>query len=440
MRIRLVAIGCRLNSGEMDALARDFSAAGHFVVPSGTDADLVVINTCTVTHRAGADSRRIIRRLRRGHAQAALVVTGCYAQLSAQTARDLGADLVVGNQYKDALPQILHEAGLLTTPEPLPAQDVAMLVAAGRTRAFLKVQDGCHNRCAFCVVTLARGRARSRAQRIVVADINRLVALGYHEVVLCGVHLGAYGHDHGNVDGLEKLVEAVLSETDIPRLRLSSLEPWDLQPSFFRHWENTRLLPHLHLPLQSGCDQTLRRMGRRNTCTSFRTLLQAARSTIPDLGVSADIMVGFPGESDAEFKQSLEFAESMAFARMHIFRYSRRAGTSAAKMPAQVSASVAKERSRHLHTLDVRMQARFRRKFVGRKLDVLWERAQKHGDGLCWSGLTPNYLRVLTYTDDELNLHNVMTETSMLTAVEDGLLGEVLAPFDPSPEATPRRH
>jgi len=270
LRIRLVAIGCRLNSGEMDALARDFSAAGHFVVPSGRDADLVVINTCTVTHRAGADSRRIIRRLRRGHAQAALVVTGSYAQLSAQTDRDLGADLVVGNQYKDALPQILHEAGLLTTPEPLPAQDVAMLGAAGRTR--------------------------SRAQRIVVADINRLVALGYHEVVLCGVHLGAYGHDHGNVDGLEKLMEAVLSETDIPRLRLSSLEPWDLQPGFFRQWENTRLLPHLHLPLQSGCDQTLRRMGRRNTCTTFRVLLQAARSTIPDLAVSADIIVGLLGE------------------------------------------------------------------------------------------------------------------------------------------------
>lgn len=440
MRIRLVAIGCRLNSGEMDALARDFSEAGHFVVPSGADADLVVINTCTVTQRAGADSRRLIRRLRLDHAQAALVVTGCYAQLSAHTARDLGADLVVGNQHKDALPQILHEAGLLTTPEPLPAQDVAMLGVVGRTRAFLKVQDGCHNRCAFCVVTLARGRARSRAQRIVLADINRLVALGYHEVVLCGVHLGAYGHDQGQIDGLERLVAAVLSETDILRLRLSSLEPWDLHPGFFRQWENARLLPHLHLPLQSGCDQTLQRMGRRNTCASFRALLEAARSTIPDLAVSADIMVGFPGESDAEFKQSLEFAESMSFARMHIFRYSRRTGTSAAKMSEQVSASVAKERSRQMHTLDALMQARFKRKFIGRKMDVLWERAQLIEDGLCWSGLTPNYLRVLTYTDDEINLHNVVTGTSMLNTVEDGLLGEVLAPINPSPQAKPRCH
>lgn len=437
MRIRLVAIGCRLNSGEMDALARNFSAAGHCVVLSGADADLVVINTCTVTHRAGADSRRLIRKLRREHAQASLVVTGCYAQLSAHTARVLGADLVVGNQHKDALPQILHEAGLLSTPEPLPAQGVAMLGAAGRTRAFLKVQDGCDNRFAFCLVTLARGRARSRALRSVIDDIHRLVALGYHEVVLCGVHLGAYGHDLGNVAGLEKLVVAVMSETDILRLRLSSLEPWDLQPGFFRLWKNTRLLPHLHLPLQSGCDNTLRRMGRRNTCSSFRELLEAARSAIPDLAVSTDIMVGFPGESDAEFNRSLEFAESADFARMHIFRYSRRTGTSAAKMSAQVPVTVAKKRSRDLHALDARMQARFRRRFVGRKLDVLWERAQVHGDGLIWSGLTPNYLRVLTHTGNELNLHNAVTETSILTVVEDGLLGEVLAPLDAAPLAAP---
>ena len=430
MRIRLVAIGCRLNSGEIDALARGFAAAGHCVVPCGADADLVVINTCTVTQRAGADSRRLIRRLRREHAQAALVVTGCYAQLAADTARALGANLVVGNQHKDALPQILHEAGLLTAPEPLPLPGQGSVVAGavGRTRSFLKVQDGCDNRCSFCVVTVARGRARSRSQRTVIADINRLVTLGYQEVVLCGVHLGAYGHDRGNVAGLEKLVASVLYETDIPRLRLSSLEPWDLQSGFFQLWKNSRLLPHLHLPLQSGCDRTLRRMGRRNTCSSFRALLQTARSAIPDLSVSTDIMVGFPGESDADFKQSLEFAESMAFARMHIFRYSRRAGTSAAKMPEQVPVNVAKERSRRLHALDARMRAQFRYRFVGRKLDVLWERAQVHGDGLRWCGLTPNYLRVMTHTGHEINLHNAVTGTSLLAEVEDGLLGEVIPP------------
>ncbi|MDP6225158.1 MAG: tRNA (N(6)-L-threonylcarbamoyladenosine(37)-C(2))-methylthiotransferase MtaB [Anaerolineales bacterium] len=425
MRIRLDAIGCRLNSGEMDALARAFAAVGHCVVPSGEDADLVVFNSCTVTHRAAADSRRAIRKLRRKHARAALVVTGCYAQLSAQAVRALGADLVIGNQKKDALPQLLHEAGLLAPKDPLPTDTIPMAGVSGRTRAFLKVQDGCDNRCAFCIVTLARGRARSRAQRSVIADINRLVGLGYHEVVLCGVHLGAYGHDWGDMAGLEKLLMAVLAETDITRLRLSSLEPWDLQPAFFRLWENARLLPHLHLPLQSGCECTLRRMGRRTTCASFRELLQVARSTISDLAVSTDMMVGFPGESAAEFQQSLQFAESMAFVRMHIFRYSRRAGTLAVKMPAQVPASVAKQRSRRLHSLDARMQTQFRRRFVGRKMDVLWERAQANGDRLSWSGLTPNYLRVVTDTDGAVNLHNAVTETAMLAAVEDGLLGEV---------------
>ena len=307
----------------------------------------------------------------------------------------------------------------------MPTDAVPMAGASGRTRAFLKVQDGCDNRCAFCIVTLARGRARGRAQRSVVADINGLVGLGYREVVLCGVHLGAYGHDRGNMAGLEKLVAAVLAETDIPRLRLSSLEPWDLQPGFFRLWRNERLLPHLHLPLQSGCNRTLRRMGRRTTRASFRELLQAARSAIPDLAVSTDMMVGFPGESAVEFQQSLQFAESIAFARMHIFRYSRRAGTPAADMPSQVPVRVAKERSRRLHALDARMQTQFRRRFVGRKMNVLWERAQAHGDGMRWSGLTPNYLRVVTDTDDAVNLHNAVTETAMLTAVEEGLLGEV---------------
>jgi len=425
MRIRLDAIGCRLNSGEMDALARAFAAAGHCVAPSGEDVDLVVFNSCTVTHRAAADSRRVIRKLRREHARAMLVVTGCYAQLSAQAVRALGADLVIGNQKKDALPQLLHEAGLLAPKDPLPTDTIPMAGVSGRTRAFLKVQDGCDNRCAFCIVTLARGRARSRAQRSVIADINGLMGLGYREVVLCGVHLGAYGHDRGDAAGLEKLLASVLVETDIERLRLSSLEPWDLHPRFFRLWRNERLLPHLHLPLQSGCNCTLRRMGRSNTRASFRELLQAARSAISDLAVSTDMMVGFPGESAAEFQQSLEFAESMAFARMHIFRYSRRAGTPAADMPAQVPASVAKQRSRRMHSLDARMQTQFRRRFVGRKMDVLWERAQAHGDGVRWSGLTPNYLRVVTDTDDAVNLHNVVTETAMLAAVEEGLLGEV---------------
>ncbi len=437
VRIRLVSIGCRLNSGEIDALARDFSVVGHCVVPAGEDADLVVINTCAVTHTAVAASRRLIRKLRREHAQASLVVTGCYAQFSDHTARALGADLVVGNQHKDMLPQILHESGLLTTPEPLPTQDVALVEASVRTRAFLKVQDGCNNRCAFCVVTLARGRARSRAQHSIIAEINRLVALGYREVVLCGVHLGAYGHDRGNATGLDKLVAAVLSETDIPRIRLSSIEPWDLQPSFFRQWEDARLLPHLHLPLQSGCDSTLRRMGRRNTCANFRALLEAARSAIPDLAVSTDIMVGFPGESSAEHKQSLEFVESMAFSRMHIFRYSRRAGTPAAEMRSQVPAKVAKQRSRRLHALDARMQARFRHRFIGRKFDVLWERAHVHKDGLCWSGLTPNYLRVITHADQELNLRNTVTRTALLSVVEDGLLGEVIMSLGACSHAAP---
>jgi threonylcarbamoyladenosine tRNA methylthiotransferase MtaB len=440
MRIRVDSIGCRLNISEVEEMARCFASAGHRLVGPGELADLYVFNSCAVTHVASRKSRQIIRQMRRANPQAMLVVTGCYAQLSPAEVETLGVDLIVGNDQKDQLPLILAEAGLLRDADPLPAVDAPSFLAPpvsltedSHTRAFVKVQDGCDNRCTFCIVTVARGVSRSRGVADIVAEINRLVDLGYQEAVLSGVHLGSYGHDFGDRRGLHHLVQTILAETNLPRLRLSSLEPWDLDPTFFELWRNARLLPHLHLPLQSGFDATLRRMARRTSQAQFSQLVQAARAAIPDLSITTDIIVGFPGETEAEFAESIAFVAQMAFAKLHIFRYSRREGTAAATMKGQVPAPVAQERSQRMHTLNAELEQTFRRNFIGRAMPVLWESHEPFGFGLQWSGLTGNYLRVVTHTSPNTDLRNQVIETKLVETAPAALLGQLPASFGAYP-------
>jgi threonylcarbamoyladenosine tRNA methylthiotransferase MtaB len=436
MRIRVDSIGCRLNISEVEEMARSFASAGHRLVGPGEVADLYVFNSCAVTHVASRKSRQIIRQMRRANPQAAVVVTGCYAQLSPAEVKTLGVDLIVDNDQKGQLPQLLAEAGLLRDADPLPAVDApsflslpVSLAEDSHTRAFVKVQDGCDNRCTFCIVTVARGVSRSRAVADVIAEINRLVDLGYQEAVLSGVHLGSYGHDFGDRRGLQHLVQTILAETDLSRLRLSSLEPWDLEPAFFELWRDERLLPHLHLPLQSGCDATLRRMARRTSQAQFSQLVQAARAAIPDLSITTDIIVGFPGETEAEFAESIAFVEQMAFAKLHIFRYSRREGTAAATMKGQVPAPLAQARSQQMHTLNAELEQTFRRNFVGRTMSVLWESREPFGFGLQWSGLTGNYLRVVTHTGPDVDLHNQVIQTKLVETAPAALFGQLPASF-----------
>ena len=433
MRVRVDSIGCRLNISEVEEMGRSFARAGHRLVGPGDVADLYVFNTCAVTHVAARKSRQIIRQMRRANPQGNVVVTGCYSQLSPAEVDALGVDLIVNNNQKDNLPLLVAEAGLLQDADPIPAPDATSFITPhpsssltkGHTRAFIKVQDGCDNHCTFCIVTVARGAGRSRPIADVVAEINRLVEMGYQEAVLSGVHLGSYGHDLGNPHGLEALVKTILAETDLPRLRLSSLEPWDLEADFFELWQNKRLLPHLHLPLQSGSDATLRRMARHTSQAEFSQLVETARKAIPDLSVTTDIIVGFPGETDEEFAESIAFIEEMDFARLHIFRYSKREGTAAAKMKAQVPSPVTKERSQRMHTLNAHQEEAFRRKFVGHTMPVLWESHEPYGFGLQWSGLTGNYLRVVAQTGPDVDLHNQVIETKLTDTVPAALLGQL---------------
>jgi threonylcarbamoyladenosine tRNA methylthiotransferase MtaB len=426
MRVRLEAIGCRLNIGEIQAVARELAIAGHRVVGPGEPAELCIVNTCTVTNIASKKSRQLIRRLKRTNPGAAAVVTGCDAELSPTQMRELGVDLVVGNADKDRLVELATSRGLLREVEP--ELDQAVLFPedpGGRTRAFVKVQDGCDNRCTFCIITVARGAGRSVPPQQVIDHIRALRGDGFKEIVVSGVHLGSYGHDLGNPHGLHDLVAEILSQTDVRRLRLSSLEPWDLDAGFFHLFADQRLLPHLHLPLQSGCDETLKRMARRTSQQEFSSLLEAARSKVPGLAVSTDVIVGFPGETDAEFEQSLQFVEQMAFSRLHVFRYSVRKGTPAARMPQQVRGDGVRERSGRMHELAAKLEDRFNSSLVGLTLPVLWETAEDHGDFLRWSGLTPNYVRITTDLPPDSDLLNQVAQTEITEVVPGGVFGRI---------------
>jgi threonylcarbamoyladenosine tRNA methylthiotransferase MtaB len=396
MKVHLRTLGCRLNQSEIDMMARQFQQQGHEVVDDPVLADWFVVNTCAVTNDATASSRQLIRELGRANPNGQITVTGCYAQISPDEIRVLPqVAQVVDNQAKDKLVELT--TGTPVQPfdhEPL-ERDQDKRGAVGHTRAFIKVQDGCDNACTFCVTTIARGAGRSRSLAEVVEEIRYLHAAGYQEAVLTGVHLGSYGHDLGDEQGLVRLVRAILSDTDVPRVRLSSLEPWDLSPEFFDLWQNPRLCRHLHLPLQSGCDATLKRMLRRTNQREFRALVQAARERVPGVSITTDVIAGFPGETDEEFAISDSFIREMQFAGLHVFRYSKRPGTAASRMRGHVSDAIKKERGTQLRLLGEELERQYAAQFGGAVLDVLWEQIiGATEDGFVNVGYTDNYIKV----------------------------------------------
>lgn len=420
MRIHLKALGCRLNEAELDSWSRDFTAAGHRMTADAKDADLVVINTCAVTEEAVRKSRQLVRRAHRANPTAKLVMSGCYASLDPeQAAAELGVDLVVPNPDKDRLVSIASQAlDLPTMPAMAAEPGEQALLAKTRQRAFIKVQDGCRYRCTYCIVTLARGDERSRAVRDIVAEINQLHAGGIQEVVLTGVHLGGYGSDSSS--NLYELIQAVLTGTDIPRLRLGSLEPWDLPDGLWDLFADPRFMPHLHLPMQSGADSVLRRMARRCKTGEFADMLAAARVQVPDLNITTDIIVGFPGETDDEWAQTLAFVERMGFGHLHIFAYSPRAGTKAAALADPIARDIKRLRSDQLHALGARLKRDTLARFVGREFEVLVEgRPDTDSAGrTLWSGYTPNFLRVAIAT--EADLENRLIRVYCDAVSEDG--------------------
>ena len=413
MKIFLDTIGCRLNQAEIESMSRQFRAAGHEIVASADHADMAVVNTCAVTTQAASDSRGKIRNIARAGVNE-IVATGCWTSIQPKEAAALpNVKHVVANDKKDLLvPEVLGLPKETFDIEPIDRIPIPGLHR--RTRAFIKVQDGCDNKCTFCVTTIARGEGRSRPLADVINDVNSALAGDSKEIVLTGVHLGSWGQDFGN-HHLRDLVKALLRETDVQRLRLSSLEPWDLDADFFSLWNDKRLMPHLHLPLQSGSDSTLKRMARKTTTESFRELVHAARTVLPDVAITTDIIAGFPGETDEEFAETLEFVQEMKFTGGHVFSYSPRPGTGAARMKGQVKPEVRKRRNRMLQEAIEESAISYRERFIGQTMAVLWESTTEYGEyGWRMEGWTGNYLRVSAIAPsprwnevDEVNLEQI---------------------------------
>ncbi|MEE9344178.1 MAG: tRNA (N(6)-L-threonylcarbamoyladenosine(37)-C(2))-methylthiotransferase MtaB, partial [Methylococcales bacterium] len=421
MQVYLTSLGCRLNEAELQTWAHQFNRAGCSIASKAEDAQLIVMNSCAVTQEAVRKSRQSVRRLKRNNPDAKMIVSGCYASLNTQEAAGLlGVDLVVTNVDKDKLCNLGLDLLASSTSAANQAefdQQTPVLFQLGRQRAFIKVQDGCRYRCTFCIVTIARGEEVSRPVADIIDEINRLAAQNVQEVVLTGVHLGGYGHDVQS--DLPRLIQTILDETDIPRIRMGSLEPWELNETFFGLFENPRMMSHLHLPMQSGSNAVLQRMARRCKTTDFATMISKMRTQIADLNITTDMITGFPGETDAEWQQTLEFVEQMQFGSIHIFPYSPREGTRAATLPNQVNPAIRKARASQLAEISQQLKINTMQTFLNQRVAVLWE-TEKYSaaeDKTLIYGYTPNYIRVAMESSDssaaQSNSINLVTLTNI---------------------------
>lgn len=424
MKVFLDSIGCRLNQSEIETFARQFRAAGYEVVETPGEADLVVVNTCTVTRAAASDSRQKIRQAVRAGA-GGIIATGCWATLEPEAAAGLpGVTRVVFNQEKDRL-----VADVLGLPvEKFDIEPLARDPLPGvhwRTRAFIKAQDGCDNYCTFCITRLARGKSRSQPIAAVLADIRSAVEGGAREVVLSGVQLGSWGADLGEGLHLRHLITAILEYSDIERVRLSSIEPWGLDEEFFRLWENPRLCRHFHLPLQSGSGRVLKRMARKTNPQDYRRLIETARRFVPGAAITTDIIVGFPGEGDEEFNESLNYVESIGFSGGHVFTYSPREGTAAARLNDVIDGKTARKRNAAMRSVLEQAAIHYRQGFIGEEVDVLWESSDEYGpNGWRLHGLSGNYIRVEAYSRERL--WNQISRVRLVGLTAGGMTGEIL--------------
>ncbi len=415
-RVALDSLGCKLNQAEIELLAHQLAEAGYRLVSPSDKADIYILNTCTVTHIADRKSRHMLRMFHRRNPRARLVAIGCYAERSPRELEVIdGVDLVLDNTQKWNLLQLLELSG--SSGQPSAGDSIKLYGNTRRTRAFIKVQDGCRNSCAYCIVPLVRSREESVPVKRVVNQVRERVSAGYKEVVLTGTEIGTYSSD--GVD-LKSLLERILAETAVARLRLSSLQPPEISSGLIGLWRDPRLCPHFHLSLQSGSDAVLRRMKRRYNTADYRHAVLLIRESVPDVAVTTDVIVGFPGESDAEFRESLDFCRQMQFARIHVFPYSPRPGTEAANMPQAVPAGIKKQRGQQMLALAGESMRDFIKPFLSGTVEVLWEQRS----GGIWSGLTGNYIKV--YTTSRSELTNKLLPVKLEKIYKDGVWGEVL--------------
>jgi threonylcarbamoyladenosine tRNA methylthiotransferase MtaB len=472
----VTTLGCKVNQADSEAIGEQMSTAGFVQRDFNETADIYIVNTCTVTHLGDRSSRQMIAQAHRRHPDALLVVTGCYAELNPQAVSTLpGVNLVIGNSTKDSLVETIQQrlqtqtaaqqesavqasnrqsrsialpvlpldtqhigsdgtlAFLPEEPEPQPDNllrlsslidqtSTSERTNAGlfsRTRVQMKVQDGCDNRCTYCIVPYVRGKSRSRSIDSVVEHVQRKVRAGFQEIVLTGIHLGDYHPEDDEQRDLGDLIAALLQETAIPRIRVSSLEPEDFRLEWLELWQDPRMCRHFHLPMQSGSDTILRRMARRYNSARYRTIITTAKQLIPGVAISTDIITGFPGETEEDFEQTYQMAQALEFAKMHVFRFSPRQGTPAARMRGQIKDDVKKARSQRLLDLNEEHSRHFRQQFIGETVQVLVEQ-YKHD---CWEGLTDNYLRVEVHglPESTRNWQHTLVRAKLTQLADDGV-------------------
>lgn len=433
-KIAFYTLGCKVNQADTASMENLFLRSGHQLVSFDGEADVYIINTCVVTNTGQRKSRQTIHRAIRKNPNALIVVTGCYPQTAAEEVKAIaGVDMIIGNQDRAQIVQLVEErlahrqTDTLDAVHKLTASTAFEEMAAGditdKTRAFLKIQEGCNQFCTYCIIPYARGPLRSRSLESIRTETQRLISAGFKEIVLIGIHLGCYGKENPNGPTLYDAVKTVLEVPGVQRLRLGSLESVEVEPRLLTLMqEEARFCRHLHLPLQSGCDKTLQAMHRPYTTAKFKTLLADIKTKVPDIAITTDVIVGFPGETEADFETTCKFAESCGFSKMHIFPFSARKGTPAEKFAGAVTEAVKKERADILGRIDETMHKAFLQAMVGQNAEVLFE--QPAGEDY-FEGLTGNYQRVFVKSGG-CNLGGEILPVKITAFDGEKLLGEII--------------
>lgn len=430
-KVAFYTLGCKVNQYDTHAMMEQFLDAGYEIVDFDDFADVYIVNTCTVTNMSDRKSRQMLRRAHRTNREAIIGAVGCYAQRVSEELLSIpGIKLVLGNRDRHNIVNFIEKI----QKTGLPINGVADVMKEGifeetpissyseRTRAVIKVQEGCNQFCTYCIIPYARGPIRSRSLEDIVAEVKRLADAGYREIVLTGIHITSYGRDTGDVD-LITLIEDIHDIEGIERIRLGSLEPNYIDSEFIKRICNLpKMCPHYHISLQSGSDSTLKRMGRRYTSSEYRDIVKNLRKANPDVSITTDVMVGFPGETDSEFNETYDFVEDISFSKIHVFQYSPREGTPAANFPDQVQSKVKAARSEKLIELGKRLEEQFMNKFLGREEKVLFEQLTT-GSRDMYEGYTENYIKVTASSQSDIQ--NQIVPTLLERVKGESIIGSI---------------
>lgn len=455
--VALHNLGCKVNAYEMDFMQQMLQEKGYKIVPFDEAADIYIVNTCTVTNIADRKSRQMLHRAKKQNPDAVVVAVGCYVQTGAESVeKDEAVDLAIGNNRKKDLVEILEvylkgrkeaepaesrregsgsEAAICRMRERdyratvdkidiarAPYEEMTLKKTAEHTRAYIKIQDGCNQFCSYCIIPYARGRVRSRREEDILEEVRGMVQAGYREIVLTGIHIGSYGVDRGESE-LLPLLEKLSDVEGIERIRLGSLEPGIVTEDFAgRISVLQKICPHFHLSLQSGSDTVLRRMNRRYDTSAYYGAVELLRKHYANPAITTDVIVGFPGETQEEFRQTEAFLRRVSFYEMHIFKYSRRLGTKAAEMKDQLTEAQKAERSERLIALEKEMSRAYRETFVGKVQEVLFEETMEKDGSLYWVGHTPNYIKVARAATKQENLRNRIIECRLGAFLEENIM------------------